>query len=61
MPDGNGMRIVLPGDPAYERAPVPDPGESAALGDFNEAVREVSLRANEEGPDAAPGPRPAGD
>jgi 8-oxo-dGTP pyrophosphatase MutT (NUDIX family) len=60
VPDGNGMRIVLPGDPAYERAPVPDPGEGGALGDFNEAVREVSMRANEEGPAAAPGPRPAG-
>jgi 8-oxo-dGTP pyrophosphatase MutT (NUDIX family) len=60
VPDGNGMRIVLPGDPAYERAPVPDPGGSAELGDFNEAVRAVSMRANKEGPDAAPGPRPAG-
>jgi 8-oxo-dGTP pyrophosphatase MutT (NUDIX family) len=58
VPDGNGMRIVLPGDPAYERAPVPDPGEAGALGDFNEAVRAVSMRANEEGPEAAPGPRP---
>jgi 8-oxo-dGTP pyrophosphatase MutT (NUDIX family) len=60
VPDGNGMRIVLPGDPAYERAPVPDPGGSAALGDFNAAVRAVSMQANEEGPDAAPGPRPGG-
>ncbi len=60
VPDGNGMRIVLPGDPAYERAPVADPGEPAALGDFNEAVRAVSMQANKEGPDAAPGPRPAG-
>ena len=60
VPDGNGMRIVLPGDPAYERAPVPDPGDGTSLGDFNEAVREVSMRANEEGPDAAPGPRPGG-
>jgi 8-oxo-dGTP pyrophosphatase MutT (NUDIX family) len=58
VPDGNGMRIVLPGDPAYDRAPVPDPGDGGALGDFNEAVRAVSMRANEEGPDAAPGPRP---
>ncbi|HVT41553.1 MAG TPA: hypothetical protein VHD39_01115 [Acidimicrobiales bacterium] len=58
VPDGNGMRIVLPGDPAYDRAPVPDPGDGGALGDFNEAVRAVSLRANQEGPDAAPGPRP---
>ena len=61
VPDGNGMRIVLPGDPGYERGAVPDPGDGdgAAQGDFNEAVREVSMRANEEGPDTAPGPRPA--
>ena len=61
VPDGNGMRIVLPGDPGYERGAVPDPGvDGGARGDFNEAVREVSMRANEEGPDAAPGPRPGG-
>ena len=58
VPDGNGMRIVLPGDPAYERPPVADPGDGTARGDFNEAVRAVSMKANEEGPDAAPGPRP---
>ena len=58
VPDGNGMRIVLPGDPAYERSAVSDPGDGGARGDFNEAVRAVSMRANEEGPDAAPGPRP---
>jgi len=58
VPDGNGMRIVLPGDPGYEQAPVPDPGDGEARGDFNEAVRAVSMKANEEGPDAAPGPRP---
>ncbi len=58
VPDGNGMRIVLPGDPAYERAPVADPGGGESLGDFNEAVRAVSMQANVEGPDAAPGPRP---
>jgi hypothetical protein len=39
---------------------VPDPVDGSARGDFNEAVREVSRRANEEGPDAAPGPRPSG-
>ena len=62
VPDGNGMRIVLPGDPAYEKAAVPDPGDGdgETTGDFNEAVRAVSMRANEEGPDAAPGPRPGG-
>jgi 8-oxo-dGTP pyrophosphatase MutT (NUDIX family) len=56
--DGNGMRIVLPGDAGYEAAPVPDPTGPGAQGDFNEAVRVVSMKANEEGPDAAPGPRP---
>ena len=54
--DGNGMRIVLPGDPAYEEAPVPDPSGDVACGDFNAAVRAVSMEANLEGPDAAPGP-----
>ena len=54
--DGNGMRIVLPGDPAYERGPVPDPTTAGALGDFNEAVRAVSMQANLEGPEGAPGP-----
>ncbi len=61
VPDGNGMRIVLPGDPGYEQAAVPDPAGGEARGDFNEAVRAVSMKANEEGPDAAPGPRPDGD
>jgi hypothetical protein len=56
--DGNGMRIVLPGDPGYEQAPVPEPSTGAALGDFNEAVRAISMKANEEGPASAPGPRP---
>jgi 8-oxo-dGTP pyrophosphatase MutT (NUDIX family) len=58
VPDGNGMRIVLPGDPAYERPEVPDPAGGGGLGDFNEAVRAVSMQANREGPDRAPGPRP---
>ncbi|HEY6427125.1 MAG TPA: hypothetical protein VIX84_07810 [Acidimicrobiales bacterium] len=56
--DGNGMRIVLPGDPGYEEAPVPDPGGAESLGGFNEAVRAVSMKANLEGPEGAPGPRP---
>ncbi len=60
VPDGNGMRIVLPGDPGYERAPVSDPESGEARGDFNDAVRAVSMKANREGPEAAPGPRPAG-
>ena len=60
VPDGNGLRIVLPGDPGYEQAAVPDPAGGEAGGDFNEAVRAVSMKANEEGPDAAPGPRPDG-
>jgi hypothetical protein len=38
---------------------VPDPTGAGAQGDFNEAVRAVSMKANEEGPDTAPGPRPA--
>ena len=30
VPDGNGMRIVLPGDPAYERARWPTPTDECA-------------------------------
>jgi 8-oxo-dGTP pyrophosphatase MutT (NUDIX family) len=45
--DGNGMRIVLPGDASYEAAPVPDGSDPPR--DFNEAVRAVSLQANREG------------
>jgi 8-oxo-dGTP pyrophosphatase MutT (NUDIX family) len=56
--DGNGLRIVLPGDPGFEEAPVPDPGGDEALGGFNDAVRAVSMQANLEGPEGAPGPRP---
>jgi 8-oxo-dGTP pyrophosphatase MutT (NUDIX family) len=56
--DGNGMRIVLPGDPGYEQTQVPDPSTGVALGDFNEAVRAVSMKANEEGPVSSPAPPP---
>ncbi|HXY26659.1 MAG TPA: hypothetical protein VEH82_00085, partial [Acidimicrobiales bacterium] len=40
VPDGSGMRIVLPGDPEYDRGSVPDPTDAGAAGDFNAAVRE---------------------
>ena len=46
-------RATRPTSGPPSRTPV-----TAARGDFNEAVRAVSMRANEEGPDAAPGPRP---
>jgi 8-oxo-dGTP pyrophosphatase MutT (NUDIX family) len=46
--DGNGVRIVLPGDEGYDAAPVPS-GEGAP-GDFNDAVRAISLAANKEDP-----------
>ena len=51
--DGNGVRIVLPGDEGYESAPVPD--GTGVPGDFNEAVRAISMKANEEGAGAGPG------
>jgi 8-oxo-dGTP pyrophosphatase MutT (NUDIX family) len=53
--DGNGMRIVLPGDEGYEAAPVPDGSDRPEA--FNEAVRAVSMQANLEGappPEAPP-------
>lgn len=48
--DGNGVRIVLPGDEGYDEAPVPD--GAGVPGNFNDAVRAISLKANQDG--AAP-------
>jgi len=45
--DGNGVRIVLPGDTGYDQAPVPD-GQGGPA-DFSEAVRAISMKANQEG------------
>jgi 8-oxo-dGTP pyrophosphatase MutT (NUDIX family) len=46
--DGNGVRIVLPGDEGFEAAPAtPGMGES---GNFNDAVRAISLAANQGDP-----------
>jgi 8-oxo-dGTP pyrophosphatase MutT (NUDIX family) len=50
--DGNGVRIVLPGDPGYDEAPVP--GDPDRPRDFNEAVRSISMKANLEGPPGDP-------
>jgi 8-oxo-dGTP pyrophosphatase MutT (NUDIX family) len=46
--DGRGVRIVLPGDPGYARADEIRPRADPAV--FNEAVRAVSLEANQESP-----------
>jgi 8-oxo-dGTP pyrophosphatase MutT (NUDIX family) len=51
VPDGNGVRIVLPGDEGYdENATVEVPAVSEVPGNFNDAVRAVSLAANQEDP-----------
>jgi len=53
--DGNGVRIVLPGDEGFETAPVPGIPERPR--DFNEAVRAISMQANLQGtapPEAPP-------
>jgi 8-oxo-dGTP pyrophosphatase MutT (NUDIX family) len=44
--DGNGVRILLPGDPGYDGAVAAKAPEHP--GDFNEAVRAISLAANPE-------------
>lgn len=54
LADGNGVRILLPGDPGYELAP--EARAPGAASDFNDAVRAISRAAN---PD--PGGTPAGD
>jgi 8-oxo-dGTP pyrophosphatase MutT (NUDIX family) len=46
--DGNGVRILLPGDDGYEDAPEA-PAADAEAADFNEVVRAVSLAANQQG------------
>ena len=50
--DGNGVRILLPGDKGYDDVPADDADPSTAGGgDFNDAIRAVSLAANtEDGP-----------
>ena len=49
--DGNGVRIVLPGDDGYdENGPVEVSAVSEVPGNFNDAVRAVSLAANQEDP-----------
>jgi 8-oxo-dGTP pyrophosphatase MutT (NUDIX family) len=53
--DGNGVRIVLPGDPGYDDGPAVE--STGFTGDFNEAVLAVSRAANadeNEDADAAP-------
>ena len=52
--DGNGVRIVLPGDEGFD-GPVAQVGSGA---DFNEAVRAISRAANVEG--GAEGDSPTG-
>jgi 8-oxo-dGTP pyrophosphatase MutT (NUDIX family) len=48
--DGNGVRILLPGDEGFAFAPEVNPADGPT--DFNEAVRRISLAANQEGADA---------
>jgi 8-oxo-dGTP pyrophosphatase MutT (NUDIX family) len=44
--DGNGVRIVLPGDDGFEGSPPAVPDTAGA--NFNDAVRAISLAANQE-------------
>ncbi len=56
VPDGRGVRIVLPGDPGYDAvAPSPTAGDPAAT---DRALRAASLAANTAHPPAAPAPAP---
>jgi len=45
--DGNGVRILLPGDEGYDDVQEARPPEGA--GRFNEAIRTISKAANQEG------------
>ena len=57
--DGNGVRIVLPGDDGYDEAPIPD--GSGAPGNFNDAVRAISMQANLGRTDGGLDPRSSAD
>lgn len=46
--DGRGVRILLPGDQGYEEAVAARAPGNGDGGDFNEAVRSISLAANRE-------------
>jgi 8-oxo-dGTP pyrophosphatase MutT (NUDIX family) len=59
--DGEGVRILLPGDEGYDDDHAPGPPRGQA--DFNEAIRTISKAANQEGGPtvggvAVPGPPP---
>ena len=45
--DGNGVRILLPGDEGYDDVEGARPPEGA--GEFNDAIRSISKAANQEG------------
>jgi hypothetical protein len=45
--DGNGVRILLPGDEGYDDVAAARPPEGA--GQFNDAIRSISKAANQEG------------
>ena len=47
MADGNGVRILLPGDDGYDDVGGARPPEGA--GEFNDAIRSISQAANQEG------------
>jgi 8-oxo-dGTP pyrophosphatase MutT (NUDIX family) len=57
--DGNGVRIVLPGDPGYDDGPAAE--STGFTGDFNDAVLAVSRAANaDDDPAANPADPPDG-
>ena len=56
--DGNGVRIVLPGDPTYEHLPTGGPAVDPSPDDVTEAMRVAALRVNQEEADQAPRSRP---
>jgi hypothetical protein len=59
LAEGNGVRIVLPGDPGFESATGPDAGTAPTVEEFNEAMRVAALRVNRSG--TAGGLPPASD
>jgi 8-oxo-dGTP pyrophosphatase MutT (NUDIX family) len=53
--DGDGVRILVPGDPGYDEAPVPEVSRSGDPEAMNRAIRALSRAANREPAEGTPG------
>ena len=59
VPDGNGMRIVLPGDPGYDAARCPTPAAAARAGTSTRPCARSPCGPTRRAPTRRPDPAPA--